>query len=211
MTVFALLACGLYLASAMLLASLEARMPWRDMMWQTISSHALGPGRAQFDLYGGLMIGGVLAQGVAMALHGGLGWVVPLCLFALAAALTGLLAFPTDSPGVEPGHNHTRSRQREGFIHLYFATACFAFAGVIALLGEPKMGLLVSGLMLKMMDWLAIFVAGMLTMLAVTGFWRPLQGWFGLAERGFFHATALWFILTALALAFGHPPPDPGG
>lgn len=207
-TAAALLACGFYLASAVLLASLETRLRWRDMMWQTISAHALGPEKTRFDLYGGLMIGGVLTQALAMAMHGGLGWLVPLCLCLLAVALAGLLAFPTDSLGVEPGKHPVRARQREGFIHLYFAMSCFAAAGVIVLLGEPKMGLLASGLMLKLLDWVAIAVAGMLSLLVVTGFWRPLQDWFGLAERGFFYATALWFILTALALAFGNPPLD---
>lgn len=204
--VVALIACGFYLASAALLASLELQLRWRDMLWQTISAHALGPGRFRFDLYGGLMIGGVLSQALATALHGGLGWGVPAGLCVLAAMLGGLLLFPTDSHGVEPGHHPVRARQREGFIHLYFAMGCFAAAGVIVLLGEPKMGLLVSGPMLKLLDWVAIVVAAMLTMLAVTGFWRPLQAWFGLAERGFFYSSAVWFILTALALAFGHPP-----
>ncbi len=204
----ALLACGFYLASAALLASLEMRLGWRAMMWQTISAHALGPGRTRFDLYGGLMIVGVLCQALAMALHGGLGWAVPVWLCVLAAMLLGLLLFPTDSHGVEPGHHPVRARQREGFIHLYFAMGCFAAAGAIVLLGAPKMGLLVSGAVLKLLDWVAITVAGMLSLLVVTGFWRPLQVWFGLAERGFFYATAMWFILTALALAFGHPPLD---
>lgn len=206
-TALALAACGFYLASAALLSALEIRMNWRDMLWKTISSHALGPGRSSFDLYGGLMIAGVLCQAGAMALHGGLGWSVPALLFVLASMLLGLLLFPTDSHGVEPGHHPVRARQRQGYIHLYFASACFALAGVIVLVGEPKMGLLASGVLLTLLDWTAIAVAGMLTMLAVTGFWRPLQNWFGLAERGFFYATAGWFILTALILAFGHPPP----
>lgn len=203
----ALAACGFYLASAALLASLEGRLHWRDMLWQTISAHALGPERWRFDLYGILMIAGVLSQALAMALHGGLGWAVPFWLCVLAVMLAGLLLFPTDSHGVEPGHHPVRARQREGYIHLHFAMGCFASAGVVVLLGEPRMGLLASGMLLKLLDWVAITVAAMLIMLVVTGFWRPLQAWFGLAERAFFHASAIWFILTALALAFGQGAP----
>lgn len=202
----ALMAFCLYLTAALLLLKLEAGMRWRDLMWRTISSHALGEGSVRFDIYGVVMIAGVLCQALATVLHGGLGWAVPVWMGLLVMMLAGLLMFRTDSHGVEPGHHPVRARQREGYIHLYFAAGCFGAAGVIVLLAEPRMGLLVSGLALRVMDWVAIVVSAMLTMLAVTGFWRPLQGWFGLAERGFFYATALWFLLTALALAFGHPP-----
>lgn len=206
-TVLALLAFGFYLAAAVLLVRLEAGMRWRDLLWKTISSHALGAGQGRFDTYGVVMIAGVLCQVAATALHGAFGWAVPVWMLVLVLMLAGLLMFRTDSHGVEPGHHPVRARQREGYIHLYFASGCFGTAGIIVLLAEPKMGLLVSGLPLRVMDWTAIVVTAMLTMLAVTGFWRPLQGWFGLAERGFFYAAAGWFVLAALALAFGSPMP----
>lgn len=178
-------------------------MGWRDLLWRTISSHALERQRGRFDTYGLLMIAGVLCHAAAIRLHGGLGWAVPVWLCILAVMLGGLLLFPTDSHGVEPGQYPVRARQREGYIHLYFAIGCFASGAVIVLLGQPRMGLVASGAMLEMLDWLAIVIAAMLTGMIVTGFWPPMQDYFGLAERGFFYSAALWFILNALALALG--------
>lgn len=203
MQMMAIMACGLYLGSALLLASLELRMGWRSLFWRTISSHALGRERGRFDLYGVLMMAGVLCHAVAIQLHGGLGWAVPVWLCVLAIMLGGLLLFPTDSHGVEPGQHPVRARQREGYIHVYFAMGSFASGAVIVLLGQPRMGLVVSGALLEVLDWLAITVAAMLSALIITGFWKPAQGLFGLAERGFFYAAAAWFILNALALAVG--------
>lgn len=203
MALAALAACGLYLLSAVLLVRLEAGLRWRDLLWRTISSHALGAGKGRFDTYGVAMITGALCQALAVTLHGGFGWAVPGLMLLMVAMLAGLLLFPTDSHEVAPGHHPVRARQRQGYIHLYFATGCFGTAGMIVLLAEPKMALLLSGPALWAMDWLAILVTAMLTMLAVTGFWGPLQTWFGLAERAFFYATALWFFLAALALVVG--------
>ena len=84
---------------------------------------------------------------------------------------------------------------------------CFASGAVIVLLGQPRMGVVASGMLLEVLDWLAIMVAAMLSGMIITGFWRPLQDYFGLAERGFFYSAALWFILTALALAVGPVTP----
>lgn len=203
----ALAACGFYVSAAWFLVMLERRLPRRQVLWRTISSHALGAGRRRFEIYGLLMIAGVLCEAGAMRVHGGLGWEVPIWLCVLAAMLGGLLLFPTDSAGVEPGSHPRRERRREGVIHLHFAMGCFASATVIALIGQPKMGLLASGVVLLVMDWLALAMGLLLTALVVTGFWRPAQGLFGLAERGFFSVAALWFILTALALAFGQGAP----
>lgn len=200
---FAGLACMFYLASAALLLSLEVRLPLRDLLWRTISSHALGGGRLRFDLYGILMMAGVVCQAVAIRQHGGLGWVVPLWLLVLAVMLAGLLLYPTDSKGVAPGEHPVRMRQRAGVIHLYFAGGCFLSAAMIVLLGQPKMALLTTGFLLTLLDWIAIMISAMLIMMVPTGFWAPMRRFFGLAERAFFYSAAMWFTITALVLTFG--------
>lgn len=198
--IFGFLAVLLYGLSFLVLLSLEMRLAPRMLVWRTISSHALGEGRRDFDLYGILMIFGVLSQTAAFALTGGFGPALTISLLVMAAMLSGLLIYPTDSEGIEPGQLPVRARQREGVIHLRFAIGCFAAAALIILLAQPRMAALISGGFLLLLDWVAIGAMAGVTGLVVTGFIPRLNGYFGLAERGFFYMAALWFVLSAVAL-----------
>lgn len=98
--IFSFSAVVLYGLSFLVLISLEIRLMPRMLVWRTISSHALGDGRRDFDLYGVLMILGLLSQTAAFALTGGFGAVLTVALLVMALMLTGLLVFPTDSEGI---------------------------------------------------------------------------------------------------------------
>ena len=110
-------------------------------------------------------------------------------LVAMAAVRVGVGVFPTDLPGATP--------TRAGRIHLVFAILTFTLAYMSIAKATPFLAAdapVLRPLHLAAMIGLAAVVVSMK---------GPLRPYFGLAERLFLFATALWFLVAALSFAGG--------
>ena len=167
----------------------------RDYGWigHAVSDYGVGKTAPLFKAY--VIVGSVAAPLLAIQVwHARLpGYPASISVY-LVLVMLGRLAlglFPNDLPGAE----HTRS----GLIHhagtlLAFACAYMAVAEATPLLATTFTGPLSASLLtLKHLISLG-FIAVVLTISS------PLRRFFGLAERIFLYATAVWFLIASLTL-----------
>jgi hypothetical protein len=116
---------------------------------------------------------------------------VPVYLVLVAVGRLAIGLFPNDPRGIP----HTRA----GLIHRTATLLAFCCAFMAVVEATPLLAAGASGVLPPLLAGLRVaisigFVAVILTISA------PLRRYFGLAERAFLYATALWFLIATRAL-----------
>ncbi|HOB65884.1 DUF998 domain-containing protein [Ottowia sp.] len=193
-SLFAVLASAAWLIALALLIALHLRPPTRNVVRDPVSDYGVGASRPLFQMYGWAGNVGVLALSAAAytrqapALPG---W-LPAGLLALLVCRLGLLVFPTDLEGAP--------RTSAGRLHMVLAIAQFAIAYTVIDNATPLLAAAFSAPWPALLGTLRWVAAASLAALVACLVLRPLRAFFGLAERVFLVAVALWFLSAALAL-----------
>ena len=186
-------AAALYATDLILLISFQFLNRDYALLPQAISNYAFGKTARMFKLY--LLVGSCAAPLLAWQF-----WVArnPAYPAAISAYLLlvmlgriGVALFPNDLPAAP--------RTAAGQIHhaatfLAFACAYMAVAEATPLLAGEAIGLRFLALTTVKHVISAAFLA------VTVAFAPPLRRYFGLAERLFLYATALWFLTASLIL-----------
>lgn len=191
----AVVASAAWVIALALLAALHLRPPAHNVVRDPVSDYGVGASRPLFQAYGWAGNLGVLALAAAFftsrapALPA---W-LPVTLLALLACRLGVMVFPTDLEGAP--------RTAAGRLHMVLAIAQFAIAYTLVDNATPLLATAFGGPWTSAMGTLRWVAAASLAALVACLVLRPLRAFFGLAERVFLVAVALWFLCAALAFA----------
>jgi hypothetical protein len=182
-------AAALYSANLALLLSFHLLDRRRSVLADAVSGYGLGRTAGLFRVYVALgSLAALVLAWVLWHLRPDLPPGVTWSLVAMAGARIGVGLVPTDPPGA--------AKTVTGRVHLLAAVLTFTFAYMaiakatpVLLADIPLLGPLRTAAM--------IGLGGVVLTLA-----GPLRPFFGLAERLFLFATALWFLVASLAVAF---------
>lgn len=186
-------AAALYVADLILLISFQVLNRDYTLLPQAVSNYGLGKTARLFKVYmlAGSCAAPLLAWQFLVARDPALPAAVSVYLVLVMAGRVTLALFPNDLHGAP----HTTS----GLIHhaatlVAFACAYMAVAEATPVLAGEAMGVrFVALTTLKHLISLAFLAV-------VVAFSPPLRRYFGLAERLFLYATALWFPTASLIL-----------
>ena len=186
-------AATLYGLDILLLVSFQILNRDYSLLPQAVSSYGLGKTAGLFRAY--LLAGSIAAPLLAvqfwMARDPAYPWVISVYLGLVALGRIGIAIYPNHPSGAPEGF----ARQ------MHHASTLLAFACAYMAVVEAT-PLLSRGLehgLPEALEWLrhvisAGFIAVVLTISS------PLRRYFGLAERVFLYATALWFLTASLTL-----------
>jgi Protein of unknown function (DUF998) len=193
--IFAFLGFLAYLGADSVLLWLHVKPTGYHPIRHAVSDYGVGPTRRLFDVYLQLTNFGGVA--LAIALMAGLREPsVPqrsiILLFLLAVARIGVSWFPTDLEG--------KQCTRIGILHYVFAILSIGFVYTITAQLTPYFQArpdwqAVNGILKALFD-----IATPALMAIVITMWKPMRNFFGLFERLFIAATALWFLVVSAFL-----------
>lgn len=184
----ALLTSGLYAVNLILLLAFHVLNRQYSPVSNAVSDYGVGPTARLFQIY--VTVGTFAALGLAWVVwhaRPALPSAVTYTLLAMAAARVGVGVFPTDLPGTP--------KTLTGRLHLLAAVLTFTFAYMTIAKATPLLqgtSTLLGPLHIAAMVGLAAVV------ITLVG---PLRPVFGLAERLFLFATAIWFLVASLGFA----------
>ena len=182
---------GLYLANLLVFCSFHILDRSNDVLHHAVSDYALGGTAWLFKLYGvigtaaALLLAGLFHAASPAPFHAD----TPVYLIVMAAARVGLTVYPTDGANA--------AATRVGRIHFLSAALSFTSATVLVLrtggtfAAHPQWPALQSLWLLLEAIVVSSFVALVVARL------RSSQRYFGLLERVFILANALWLLLAA--------------
>lgn len=159
-----------------------------------VSDYGVGPTAGLFRASGiANLVGAALLAGALAVTGPGWSWSPVLLLLAVAACRVGVVLFPTDLPG--------ERRTTSGVLHMVFAIAQFAAARQVVAdhHHEVAAAFQAPAWLAQALAVLSPIVTVSLVALVIALVIPPLRRVFGIAERVFLYAFALWCLLAALA------------
>lgn len=191
---FAGLSLACCLAYVGILASLDLRKTGYSVVSHAVSDYAVGPTRPLVTTAIWISVVGALATAGMVWLGLPTISLLPLwagALMILSLTRAAVVFFPTDLEGAKP--------TRTGRIHLTLAVINFAIAYTVLQNLDQRLQPLAAwrpvAPLLLALDWVAS--AGLFLLVLALVF-RPLYRYlFGLSERAFLYAQALWFAVAS--------------